>query len=71
MNYLSFLNDFKTVDLNSLNSVQMFNRKDTKYVFNVNQLTSVLENLNSSYKILKIDDNLIFNYNNNPCFFYL
>ena len=65
MDFTPYIKKFKTVDLESLDKVKMLNRKDTKFVFNERLLPSILEDLTSSYKILEIDNNLIFNYDNN------
>lgn len=61
---INTLTSFNYLDLNSLNKVQMLNRNDTKYVFNIAQLQSILDKLLVSYKILKIEDKLSFDYDN-------
>ncbi|MAJ44414.1 MAG: VTC domain-containing protein [Candidatus Marinimicrobia bacterium] len=64
MDYLTLLKKFEAVSLKDLDSVQLLNRHDTKFVFNVENLTTILTNLLPSYKILKINEDLIFDYNN-------
>ena len=58
------LSPFKYIGLNGLNEVKMLNRKDTKYVFNMVHLQPILDKLLASYKILRIEDKLSFDYDN-------
>lgn len=60
----NILYDFNPIELSDLNKVQLLNRKDTKYVLNMAQLQPILEKLLQSYNILKIDNNLTFEYDN-------
>lgn len=64
MDYLTLLKNFEAINLNDLDSVQLLNRHDTKFIFNVAQLSTLLTNLIPSYKILKINEDLIFEYDN-------
>lgn len=60
----NLLNKCKFIQLEDLDKVQLLNRKDTKFVFHLNQLQNILEKLLPVYQILKIEENLIFQYNN-------
>lgn len=46
---------FDPVGLNEMEGVRLMNRKDTKYLFSVEQLPAVLKELNSNYSVLEID----------------
>ena len=60
----NLLNDLQTISLDELDKVKLLDRKDTKFVFNQNQLPSILEKIKPYYKILEIDNSSIFNYDN-------
>ena len=60
----NLLNDFQTLSLDELDKVKLLDRKDTKFVFNQNQLPSILEKIKPYYKVLEINNSSIFNYDN-------
>jgi hypothetical protein len=55
---------YESTTLKKLNSVQLLNRNDTKFIFHQNNLPHILEKLSPFYKILKIDDTYTFSYDN-------
>ena len=62
--YQNLLNDLQTISLDELDKVKLLDRKDTKFVFNQNQLPSILEKIKPYYKVLEINNSSIFNYDN-------
>ena len=62
--FQNLLNDFQTLSLDELDKVKLLDRKDTKFVFNQNQLPSILEKIKPYYRILEINNSPIFNYDN-------
>ena len=60
----NLLNDLQTISLDELDKVELLDRKDTKFVFNQNQLPSILEKIKPYYRILEINNSPIFNYDN-------
>ena len=60
----NLLNDLQTISLDELDKVKLLDRKDTKFVFNQIQLPSILEKIKPYYRILEINNSLIFNYDN-------
>ena len=62
--FQNLLNDFRTISLDELDKVKLLDRKDTKFVFNQNQLPSILEKIKPYYRILEINNFPIFNYDN-------
>ena len=60
----NLLNDLQTISLEELDKVKLLDRKDTKFVFNQNQLPSILEKIKPYYKVLEINNSSIFNYDN-------
>ncbi len=54
---------FSTISLKEMDTVQLMNRLDTKYVFHVGRLAEVLEKASEQYKVLSIDERRIFRYN--------
>jgi hypothetical protein len=59
----SILDYFTPVSLNQMDSVALMNRVETKYLFPVNKLPILLEQLSENYKILEIDSSRTFPYN--------
>jgi len=55
---------FKTVTLADLDKVKLMNRSDSKFCMHIAQLPHILEALYADYSILKIEEELIFNYDN-------
>jgi len=62
--FQNLLNDLQTISLDELDKVKLLDRKDTKFIFNQNQLPSILEKIKPYYKILEINNSPIFNYDN-------
>lgn len=62
---MSFLNAMETVSLTELDGVALLNRIDNKYVLNKEQLKHVLPVIEQHYKVLQIESNKIFTYENN------
>ncbi len=56
------LDNFQTVSLDELDKVKLLDRQDTKFVFNQIQLPLILEKIIPFYRILKINNNLVFTY---------
>lgn len=60
-----FPDQFETVSLNELNvKAPLLNREDRKFVFHISRLQDILEDCITSYYLLKINDNALFNYRN-------
>jgi hypothetical protein len=49
------LSKLKPVRLAAMDCVRFMNRTDTKYVFSVNKLATLINNLNGRYKVLEIE----------------
>lgn len=62
---MSFLNAMNTVSLDELDSVALLNRIDNKYVLNKEQLQYVLPVIEQHYRVLQIESDKIFTYENN------
>ncbi len=56
------LENFETIGLEEMDAVQLMNRVDTKFTFNESKLNEFLPLLASDYRILKVDNSLITNY---------
>lgn len=56
------LNEFDTVSLKDLELIALLNRKDTKFVFPAVKIPALLDNLKEYYKVLKIENWNIFEY---------
>ncbi len=57
-----FLGDFYTISLSEMDSVELMNRLDTKYFFNINHLTQILRDALPYYRILEINNKRQFLY---------
>lgn len=55
LDFANMLSPFNPVTLEEMDSVRLLNRIDTKYVFNISNLNSVLESLTPFYNALEID----------------
>jgi hypothetical protein len=62
--FQNLLDKLQTISLDELDKVKLLDRKDTKFVFNQNQLPSILEQIKPYYKLLEINNSLMFNYDN-------
>lgn len=58
----NILQQFDTVSLKQLDSVELQNRIDTKYVLTIEQLALLLEGIMKDQYVLSINDSRIFNY---------
>jgi len=56
--------DFEGISLKQLESVQLLNRRDTKFVFNQTKLPSILRALMSYFRILDIENFRVIEYEN-------
>lgn len=56
------LYQFDPITLQEMDGVKLMDRTDTKFTFNINQLTDVLEKARSYYKILNVEENRISRY---------
>jgi hypothetical protein len=56
------LSSFESVNLKQLDSVELQNRIDTKYILDQHQLLQLLEGIRGDQYVLEIDQNRIFNY---------
>lgn len=59
---LGVLNEYQTIQLADLSRVTLLNRVDTKYVFHLSDLESVLHELKDEYSVLEIDGKKIHAY---------
>jgi hypothetical protein len=59
------IDSMDTVSLAELDQVALQNRIDNKYVLNAKQLELILPIIQNHYKVLEIDNNKIFTYENN------
>jgi hypothetical protein len=55
MNLDHLIQSFQPIALNEMDSVQLMQRTDTKYVFNQELLIPLLSNLSSHYKLLEVN----------------
>jgi hypothetical protein len=67
--FSGILQAFQTFSLYELDSTNLLmkNRFETKYYFNLSHLDNILRACQNKYNILKIDDRLVFDYQN--CYF--
>ncbi len=56
------LEQYNTVSLDDLLQIELLNRKDTKFIFHINKLPGLLNELQPYYDVLRIDDYRMFNY---------
>ena len=56
------LTSFEPIGLGEMDNVELMNRVETKYVFSSAELTTLLNHLSRSYKVLEIEDLCIFPY---------
>lgn len=55
---------FQTIDLDALNTIKLMKRYDRKFIFHKDKLADVFDYLYKDYKILEIDNNRVFKYEN-------
>jgi len=58
----NLLSDFEIVSLKDMETVQLMDRVDKKFAFNISKLESLLNTLINSYSVLKINDKAIQTY---------
>ena len=56
------LNQFDPITLEEMEGVKLMDRTDTKFTFNINELTSILEEAKNYYRILSVKGNRISRY---------
>jgi hypothetical protein len=56
------LNSFEPIDLSQMDRVELMSRIDSKYVFHVDQLAYILEEIEQFYKVLVVNENRISRY---------
>lgn len=56
------LSQFETITLAEMDNVKLMERTDTKYTFHVAELSNVLQQTQSFYKILSVENNRISRY---------
>ncbi len=61
-NILNALNEFDPVSLNDLNQLKLMNRVDSKFVFPISKLVSLIKMVSKSYQVLEIDGKRSFLY---------
>ncbi len=54
--------DFETIDLNGLDTYNLLNRFDRKFILKADDINLLLNNLSANYKVLEINDENIFDY---------
>jgi hypothetical protein len=60
----SLISGFDTISLEEIDFLNLLDRQDKKYIFNVNYLEFVLRKIIDSYSVLEINGEKIFHYNN-------
>lgn len=63
-NIIDIANEFSSVNLDQLDSYQLINRYDVKYVINIKDLPTLLQSIKSDYQILENRQQRMFSYNN-------
>jgi hypothetical protein len=53
---------FQSIDLQGMDTIQLLNRIDSKYVFHVKHFPDMLESIMKQYKVLDISGNRLFKY---------
>jgi|694.fasta_scaffold54812_2 hypothetical protein len=53
---------FQPIDLKGMDTIQLLNRIDSKYVFHVKHFPDMLSQIREQYKVLDIADNRLFKY---------
>jgi hypothetical protein len=58
----NILSKFQTITLEEMDGVRLMDRVDTKFVFSYEQLLQILPSIESEYRILKVENNLLPEY---------
>jgi len=61
-NFLPILSDFTTITLQEMDGVKLMSRMDTKFVFKIEKLPSLLEKMTPFYRVLEINGKIIHDY---------
>ena len=61
-NLLPIVADFKPITLNEMDRVKLMSRMDTKFVFKIEKLPSLLEKMTPFYRVLEINGKFIHDY---------
>jgi hypothetical protein len=61
-NLKSVIHQFESISLDEMNSVALMKRTDTKFIVNISYLTSILKELQKSYRVLEIKDKRMMDY---------
>lgn len=56
------LNEFTPITLEEMDEVKLMDRTDTKFVFNIGSLPSILKQIKDDYKVLHVNNHLISRY---------
>ena len=56
------INQFDSISIQEMDGVKLMNRMDTKFIFNINELPTVLEEAKQYYKILDLKNKRISHY---------
>ena len=60
----TIIDKFKPITLNKMNGVELMDRTDTKYVFNVDKLYDILVKATENYYILEVNGQRVHSYKN-------
>jgi hypothetical protein len=71
---VKLLSSFEPISLKEMDRVKLMNRVETKFLFGVDRLMEILEELKEDYQVVKIDGNMLPTYSSlyfdNPEFFF-
>lgn len=59
-----YLEDFRKISLDKIDSIKLMKRHDMKYVFHKDKLQSIFNYLYNDYQVLEIERNITFRYDN-------
>ncbi len=63
-NIESIISDFQSISLQEVESKNLLDRQDIKFIFKLSQFPNVLKELQKNYNTLEINNNRIFSYKN-------
>jgi len=71
---IKLLSSFEPISLKEMDRVKLMNRVETKFLFGVDRLMEILEELKEDYQVVKIDGNMLPTYSSlyfdDPAFFF-
>jgi hypothetical protein len=71
---IKLLSSFEPISLKEMDRVKLMNRVETKFLFGVDRLMEILEELKEDYQVVKIEENMLPTYRSlyfdNPAFFF-